>query len=554
MRVYDDGNWAVCTVFKCDGAVTYKGCVWGVPCGLAAVALQWCFRVQASGPYAEDADLQEMRRDWASVLASYSVALAFLLVFRTQIAYSRLWEALSSLQLIRSAWVNAASSCMAFCSTEVSMEHEIETFKNQLVRLISLLYCVSMSSVDQNQRQYEAVDLEGMDDAALTWLGCQPNQTEIVLQWIQRLIMENHHTGVLSAPAPILSRVFQELGNGMKDFNDARRIKLVPFPFPYAQMISMMLCLHVCLSVFVVSYTTRSSTVAFIGSFMSAFVFWTINYIAIEIERPYGEDANDLQLVDLSASMNCALVNLLQPGSQSIPHYKMPLGEPKSLRRETSLMRRWQHMASEKPQRRSESPLTGAHRPITNDPPSLPNSVSSLVGSQEGSRDERAAASRSSTAKELTEEALEALTSSRQCTRHYGPSLVTEPSEGVEGAPVRKTLSVGLRLATGRSSDMETKEPYLVVPMPSEKMSKFDSQRTGYSSKADETVSFAGLHVSEEGSVPAEEQGSALVRSSVLDDVLSDILDDGPASGRTSSQPSIVSRLPQSTSLAEALC
>eukprot|EP00929_Paragymnodinium_shiwhaense_P089666 TRINITY_DN4980_c0_g4_i2.p1 TRINITY_DN4980_c0_g4~~TRINITY_DN4980_c0_g4_i2.p1 ORF type:complete len:554 (+),score=63.77 TRINITY_DN4980_c0_g4_i2:146-1807(+) len=521
MRLYDDGRWAVCTVFMCDGAVTYKGCVWGVPCGLAAVALQYCFYLQASGPFAEGADLQEMRRDWGSVFGTYSVALAFLLVFRTQIAYSRLWEALSSLQLIRSAWVNAASSCIAFCSADESKEHEVETFKNQLVRLISLLYCVSMSSVDQNQREFEAVELEGMDDAALTWLDCQPNQTEIVLQWIQRLIMENHHTGVLSAPAPILSRVFQELGNGMKDFNDARRIKLVPFPFPYAQMISMMLCLHVCLSVFVVSYTTQNTVVAFVGSFMSVFVFWTVNYIAIEIERPYGEDANDLQLMDLAASMNCALVNLLQPGAQNVPHYEMPSRDAKSPGQKTSLMLRWQHMASEKPRRRSYFIPTSAQRLMGRDP-SLPLSLSSLVGRQQKPGDEWVAATQSSMsmAKELTDKAQEALQSSMYSmysTGSGGPSLVTEPSEGA-GASVRPKSGAGLCTPPTRSSNRQTKETYLALRMPSseedKKMAKFASDGTEYSLSLpndDESARFAELSpLEEEEGVPAEEQGLGL--------------------------------------------
>eukprot|EP00929_Paragymnodinium_shiwhaense_P041297 TRINITY_DN21467_c0_g3_i1.p1 TRINITY_DN21467_c0_g3~~TRINITY_DN21467_c0_g3_i1.p1 ORF type:complete len:558 (+),score=68.22 TRINITY_DN21467_c0_g3_i1:402-2075(+) len=302
---------------------TYKGCAWGLPAGLLAAALQCFFMYLEIGPYALDADISQMRTDWQSVSSTYSVAMAFLLVFRTQIAYSRLWDAISCLQRLRGTWVNCVSSCIAFCTADVSKTAEVEKFKQQLVRLMSLLYCSAMTSVCQQQRQYEVVDFEGLEESSLTWLATQPNQCEVVLQWIQRLITEKQAAGLFVAPAPILSRVFQDLGNGMLELNDARRIKLVPFPFPYSQIISIVLCLHMFFGVVVAGYTTQSPMAAFCYCFMSSFVFWSVNYIAIEIERPYGDDANDLPLADLTAYMNSALVNLLQREAQRPPLYQI---------------------------------------------------------------------------------------------------------------------------------------------------------------------------------------------------------------------------------------
>ena len=53
--------------------------------------------------------------------------------------------------------------------------------------------------------------------------------------WMQTLMVEHHVNGVLSIPAPILSRSFQELSNGMVAFHDAIKLSCIPFPFPYAQ-------------------------------------------------------------------------------------------------------------------------------------------------------------------------------------------------------------------------------------------------------------------------------------------------------------------------------
>eukprot|EP00929_Paragymnodinium_shiwhaense_P041288 TRINITY_DN21467_c0_g1_i1.p1 TRINITY_DN21467_c0_g1~~TRINITY_DN21467_c0_g1_i1.p1 ORF type:complete len:602 (+),score=85.03 TRINITY_DN21467_c0_g1_i1:158-1963(+) len=330
MKAYDDGDWAISTIFILDGSVIYKGCIWAVPSGLSAVALQYCFKYAGIGPYAQDADLAQLQSDWEGVLSTYSVAMAFLLVFRTQIAYSRLWDAISSLQKIRGAWINCVSGCLAFCSVEKHKAEEAETFKNHLVRLVSLLYGSAITSVCQEDKQYDVVDFTGIEESSLTWLASQPNQCEIVLQWIQCLLVEKQRSGLLDAPPPILSRAFQELGNGILHLSDARCIKLVPFPFPYAQIISLILCLHVLFTVLVAGFTTQSGAAAFCRCFMCSFVFWSVNYIAIEIERPYGEDANDLPLDELVAGMNSALVNLLQHPAQRPPHYDMCHASEKS--------------------------------------------------------------------------------------------------------------------------------------------------------------------------------------------------------------------------------
>ena len=47
--------------------------------------------------------------------------------------------------------------------------------------------------------------------------------------------------GGLSAPPPIATRIWQSLGNGMNGYNNACMIDDTPFPFPYAQIIALLL-------------------------------------------------------------------------------------------------------------------------------------------------------------------------------------------------------------------------------------------------------------------------------------------------------------------------
>ena len=43
--------------------------------------------------------------------------------------------------------------------------------------------------------------------------------------------------------APVLSRVHQEMSYGMYGFQQACKLEDTPFPFPYAQMVAVMLAL-----------------------------------------------------------------------------------------------------------------------------------------------------------------------------------------------------------------------------------------------------------------------------------------------------------------------
>merc|ERR1712167_185322 len=138
---------------------------------------------------------------------------------------------------------------------------------------------------------------------------------------LHKLIVMKHKSKVIEIDPPILSRVFQELSNGMIDSCNAKRISRYPFPFPYAQMISMMLLCHFAATMFVGAVCLSDVGTSFFYAFCSTTSVWSINYIAIEIEGPFGLDANDLPLQSMQKSMNDALVTLLKPKTQRPPEY-----------------------------------------------------------------------------------------------------------------------------------------------------------------------------------------------------------------------------------------
>lgn len=66
-------------------------------------------------------------------------------------------------------------------------------------------------------------------------------------QRIQRSIISRLAAGGMRAPPPIVSRIFQELSNGLLFYNNATKMKEVPVPFPYVQLNAFLLNLFAVL-------------------------------------------------------------------------------------------------------------------------------------------------------------------------------------------------------------------------------------------------------------------------------------------------------------------
>merc|ERR1719210_1142026 len=67
--------------------------------------------------------------------------------------------------------------------------------------------------------------------------------------------------------------------------------------------------------------TVRQPWWAGVLSFVVIFAFWGINYIAVELEQPFGDDPNDLPLHDMQADLNKSLIALLHPCAQHAPDF-----------------------------------------------------------------------------------------------------------------------------------------------------------------------------------------------------------------------------------------
>merc|ERR1719395_501808 len=102
------------------------------------------------------------------------------------------------------------------------------------------------------------IDPLGLDNATLKHLKlCKEvhhfNRVEVILHLTQTIITKALDDGILKIPPPILSRVYQTLSRGFVNLLNAKKIADTRFPFPYAQLITILLLIQTILTPLMIS-------------------------------------------------------------------------------------------------------------------------------------------------------------------------------------------------------------------------------------------------------------------------------------------------------------
>merc|ERR1719409_657595 len=106
----------------------------------------------------------------------------------------------------------------------------------------------------------------------------------------------------------------------MVEFHDTLKIVETPFPFPYAQIIALFLFVFAVVTPMVVACWVHNWFLCAVFTFIAVSGFLSINLIAVELEQPFGDDVNDLPLLELQVSVNNMLLKLLDPLARQTPH------------------------------------------------------------------------------------------------------------------------------------------------------------------------------------------------------------------------------------------
>lgn len=130
----------------------------------------------------------------------------------------------------------------------------------------------------------------------------------LVMCWILRMIGARRTAGGIKSEAPIISRIYQVLSDGMSGYENALKLATTPFPFPFAQAVALLL--HVNAVVAPLTLAKWAGPVWLVGimSFMAVFSAYLLNEVAREIEEPFQFDPNDLPLLQYQHKFNEHLV------------------------------------------------------------------------------------------------------------------------------------------------------------------------------------------------------------------------------------------------------
>merc|ERR1712216_433009 len=121
----------------------------------------------------------------------------------------------------------------------------------------------------------------------------------VVADWIMEAVTRAQPIGLLTVPPPIISRFYQELSNGLVGFSQAYKVTSTPFPFPFAQILALLLSVFCVVCPIIVVQMTSGYILPPILSFSAILSYWGLNQIAVELENPFGDDDNDLPLIDM---------------------------------------------------------------------------------------------------------------------------------------------------------------------------------------------------------------------------------------------------------------
>lgn len=303
--------------------------------------------------------------------------VTFAIVFRTQLAWNRYWEAVTQLHFMYSKWADAFSQFQAFAEvTKKAANGKGDTVKADRIRqkqkrikvnyaLLSAFAADRLTAGD-NQRMEEVrvsrartratmrVDKEQerfsmpemierqdhdrtkTDDGLYVVFGV-PSDDQVrllarsfdtvatIMYWIIWDLADAMKD--IDIAPPIQSRMYQELSNGMLGFNNCLKIADVPFPLPFAQLLGMLL---VAFSAFIPVYVivfTRSPIAGPILCFLLFESLWCLNEVAKELENPFGHDSNDITLSDFHLNFVDSLEDISMAEQQVLLHMPIVLPE-----------------------------------------------------------------------------------------------------------------------------------------------------------------------------------------------------------------------------------
>jgi len=324
-------DWVVKLLFHSKGSVALRAICWTLPSTILCVFVTYMSDDEQAdanndlapagsnlGQAYAEAGLDVITdRKKSQIWLAVAGMLVLLLGFRTTQALSRFWEGTSLMHQMRGEWFDSASCLVTFTSLAVETKPaQVRAFRHTIVRLMSLCHGSALEEIADSDFKVNMLDMNGVaPDTLLHLKTCKEkygfNRVELILHIVQTFITKALDDGVLKIPPPILTRVFQTLSRGYVSLLNAKKITDTRFPFPYAQLISGLLVVHMLLVPVMLGVLLKNQIWAPIFTTMAIFGLFSLNFVACQLENPFGRDDNDLPMARFQSEMNSSLLMLL---------------------------------------------------------------------------------------------------------------------------------------------------------------------------------------------------------------------------------------------------
>lgn len=235
------------------------------------------------------------------ILASIipNIVLGLLLVFRTNTAYERFWEG-------RRLWGTLTNTIrnLARQMWVVIIENDLQDHDEKRAAMRLLVAFAVATKLKLRNEPVNADELKSLlSSARYSTLKMMNNPPLEIAFWISRYLQEQFHRDRLGI---YQLNAMQELVNIMVDcLGGCERILKTPIPLAYSIHLKQLLLLYCLFLPFQLVADLGWST-GLVTALIS-FTLFGIEEIGVEIENPFGRDANDLPLDTICQTM---LINL----------------------------------------------------------------------------------------------------------------------------------------------------------------------------------------------------------------------------------------------------
>eukprot|EP00297_Palpitomonas_bilix_P006698 CAMPEP_0113871666 /NCGR_PEP_ID=MMETSP0780_2-20120614/2774_1 /TAXON_ID=652834 /ORGANISM="Palpitomonas bilix" /LENGTH=405 /DNA_ID=CAMNT_0000857091 /DNA_START=61 /DNA_END=1278 /DNA_ORIENTATION=- /assembly_acc=CAM_ASM_000599 len=255
----------------------------------------------------------------SKIYALLGTAMSLLLVFRSNLSYNRFWEARAHMGNVALYCRNFARHCVFFVDGD---DRETDALRKDLIRQIQLFFHVvrlhvreldEPEWVSKDRHVKYLADAEEVED-----LMYRQRRPLVVLGFITKKL----NTLLMS------KKINQFTYSNMDDcltqlvsaFNGLDKIVKTPFPFPYAQLIYVLIVLFCYTAPWMLIQMYEWAT-PFVSIIVTGALFG-INAIGLEVEGPFGKDPNDLPVDKMcdavTADCNMYLSQMIKRGEHDV--------------------------------------------------------------------------------------------------------------------------------------------------------------------------------------------------------------------------------------------